>query len=111
MPYKEKEIEKLYWSISEVAEIMGVTMSMLRFWETEFEVIQPKKNKKGDRFYTAKDIEILKTVKHLVKEKGYTLKGAKDKLKNKQSESESQYMVVESLKKIRGFLVQLRDEM
>jgi DNA-binding transcriptional MerR regulator len=67
MPYKEKEIEKIYWSITEVSEMIGLSHSQLRFWEKEFEIFNLKKNKKGDRFYTAKDIENVKMIKYLLK--------------------------------------------
>ncbi|MCT6869355.1 MerR family transcriptional regulator [Apibacter sp.] len=69
--------EKLYYSIGEVAQAFHVNTSLIRFWEKEFDSISPKKNKKGDRFFTPKDIENLKIIYYLVKEKGYTLEGAK----------------------------------
>ena len=69
--------EKLYYSIGEVAQAFNVNTSLIRFWEKEFDSISPKKNKKGDRFFTPKDIENLKIIYYLVKEKGYTLEGAK----------------------------------
>ena len=111
MPYKEKEIEKLYWSISEVSEMLGLSQSQLRFWEKEFDNFNLKKNKKGDRFYTTKDIESLKMIKYLLKEKQYTIKGAKEKLKANTETSEQQFQTVETLKKIREFLVQLKDNL
>lgn len=93
MPYKEKEIEKLYYSIGEVAQIFGVNTSHIRFWSKEFDVIKPATNKKGNRLYTMSDIENFKKIYHLVKEKGFTLKGAKVELKeNKTSlKAESEY--------------------
>lgn len=81
MPYKEKEIEKLYYSIGEVAQMFNVNTSHIRFWSKEFEVIRPATNKKGNRLYTQADIENFKKIYHLVKEKGFTLKGAKSELK------------------------------
>ena len=83
MPYKEKEIEKKYYTIGEVAEMFGVANSLIRFWEKEFDIINPKKNKKGNRRYTKDVIENIKLVYHLVKEKGYTLPGAKEIIKSK----------------------------
>ena len=93
MPYKEKEIEKLYYSIGEVAQIFGVNTSHIRFCSKEFDVIKPATNKKGNRLYTMSDIENFKKIYHLVKEKGFTLKGAKVELKeNKTSlKAESEY--------------------
>ena len=81
MPYKEKPIEKLYYSIGEVADMFRVNVSLLRFWEKEFDILKPKKNKKGNRMFTTKDLDNLKIIYHLVKERGYTLEGAKKKLK------------------------------
>ena len=82
MPYKEKTIGKLYWSIGEVAEQLNVNTSLIRYWEKEFGSLRPKRTGKGDRLYTQKDIEHLRTIQHLVKEKGFTLQGAKDQLKS-----------------------------
>lgn len=93
MPYKEKEIEKLYYSIGEVAQIFGVNTSHIRFWSKEFDVIKPATNKKGNRLYTMSDIENFKKIYHLVKEKGFTLKGAKVELKENKNrlKAESEY--------------------
>lgn len=76
MPYKEKEIEKMYYTIGEVAQRFKVNTSHIRFWSKHFDAIKPVTNKKGNRLYTAADIEIIDRIYHLVKEKGYTLKGA-----------------------------------
>src|SRR6187399_2701436 len=83
MPYKEKEIEKIYYTIGEVAEMFQVNTSHIRFWSNEFDVIKPSTNKKGNRLYTQSDIENFRKIYHLVKEKGFTLKGAKSELKDK----------------------------
>jgi len=93
MPYKEKEIEKLYYSIGEVAQIFGVNTSHIRFWSKEFDIIKPATNKKGNRLYTISDIENFKKIYHLVKEKGFTLKGAKVELKENRGKlkAESEY--------------------
>lgn len=85
MPYKEKEIEKLYFTIGEVAQMFNVNTSHIRFWSKEFEVIRPATNKKGNRLYTQSDLENFKKIYHLVKEKGFTLKGAKSELKDSKS--------------------------
>ena len=109
MPYKEKEIKRLYYNIGEVADILGVAPSLLRFWEKEFDEIQPRKSSKGDRQYTEKEIETLKIIYHLVKERGFTLKGARQRLKENKSNTRDQHQVVESLQKIRGFLVEMKN--
>src|SRR3546814_1563549 len=111
MPYKEREINKLYYSIGELAPIFDVNASLIRFWEKEFEILQPRKNKKGNRLFTQEDLENLKIIYHLVKEKGYTLQGAKEHLRiNKNAESERQ-KVLDSLQKLRSFLVELKEEL
>ena len=77
MPYKEKDPEKLFYSIGEVAKLFDVNTSLIRFWEKEFTVLKPKKNKKGNRLFTNEDLENLKVIHNLVKIEGYTLDGAK----------------------------------
>ena len=79
MAYKEKEIKKVYYSIGEVAKIFDVSTSLIRFWEGEFDMLKPRKNRKGNRLFTESDIKVLQMIFHLVKEKGYTLEGAKKK--------------------------------
>lgn len=78
MPYKERKIEKVYYTIGEVAEMFDVNTSLIRFWEKEFDIIKPKKNKKGNRLFTKQDIDNLHIIYHLVKERGMTLKGGKE---------------------------------
>ncbi|HWB61899.1 MAG TPA: MerR family transcriptional regulator [Chitinophagales bacterium] len=111
MPYKEKEIEKLYYSIGEVAAMLEVNASLLRYWEKEFNLLRPRKNAKGDRFYTKDDIEKVKMIHHLVKEKGYTLEGAKTRLKAAPEALEKQARIIDRLKKIKGFLEELKDQL
>lgn len=111
MPYKEKEIEKLYYSIGEVAEMMAVNTSLLRYWEKEFDILRPKKNAKGDRFFTKADIENLKLIHHLVKDKGYTLDGARQQLRSRYEVERKQFQVVQQLQNIRRFLVELKDQL
>lgn len=81
MPLKEKTIERMYWTIGEVADTLGVNTSLLRYWEKEFGTLRPKRTNKGDRLYTKDDIEQLRRIQHLVKEKGFTLQGAKGQLR------------------------------
>ncbi|MGL1889515.1 MAG: MerR family transcriptional regulator [Reichenbachiella sp.] len=109
MPYKEKEIEKRYHTIGEVADNLGVATSLIRFWETEFDILSPKKNRKGNRQFTKEDIKKLKLIYHLVKEKGYTLHGARDFVKNDANMAIDKIDMIESLKHIKGFLQQLQD--
>lgn len=109
MPYKEKHIEKKYYSIGEVAASFKVATSLIRFWESEFDSINPKKNRKGNRQYTKEDIENIRLVYHLVKEKGFTLQGAKEALKNGRMKAGDHLELVESLKNVRAFLVDLKN--
>jgi DNA-binding transcriptional MerR regulator len=111
MAYKEKEIEKIYYSIGEVAEMFNVAPSLIRFWESEFEIIQPKKNRKGNRQFTKEDIENVRTIYHLVKEKGFTLQGAKEMLKNDTQAVKDKMEVIDSLRRIRQFMAEIRDRL
>ncbi len=108
MPYKEKETEKLYYTIGEVAKMFSVNASLIRFWEKEFDIIKPQKNKKGDRFFTKSDIENFRVIYHLVKDRGYTLQGAREKLRRNKEETVSNVDIVKSLVKVKGFLVELK---
>jgi DNA-binding transcriptional MerR regulator len=108
VPYKEKEIEKLYYSIGEVAEMFNVSKSLIRFWETEFDILKPRKSQKGNRLFTKKDIENLRVIYYLVKEKGYTLEGARMKLKEGGVETmEETVDLVGRLRNVRNFLEDL----
>lgn len=109
MPYKEKKVEKLYYSIGEVAEMFKVNTSLIRFWEKEFDIIKPKKNKKGNRLFTKKDIDNFHLIFHLVKEKGMTLKGAQKKLKENKDEQEHDFEIIKSLEDIRAMLLQVKE--
>lgn len=111
MAYKEKEIEKLYYSIGEVAEIFNVAPSLIRFWESEFDIIKPKKNRKGNRQFTKEDIDSVRTIYHLVKEKGFTLQGAKEMLRNNSFEVKDKLELIDSLKSVRRFLAEVRDRL
>ena len=107
---KDKNL-KLYYSVGEVAEMLGVSESLLRFWEKEFPQITPKKAGRGIRQYRQEDIETLKLIYHLVKERGMTLQGACQRLEDnpKSSATESNFELVERLKAIREELVSMRD--
>lgn len=109
MPYKEQEIQKRYYSIGEVAKIFDVNPSLIRFWEGEFDVLQPKKNRKGNRLFTQEDIENIKIIYHLVKEKGFTLSGAKEEMKKNPDDLKDQQKVIQSLEKLKTFLLDIKD--
>jgi DNA-binding transcriptional MerR regulator len=105
----DKETEKLYYTIGEVADMFAVNSSLIRFWEKEFEVLKPKKNKKGNRLFTAEDLSNLKLIFHLVKERGYTLEGAKKKLNENKENVEEQVQIKETLVRMRQFLSELKE--
>ena len=103
--------DKIYYSISELSEHFGVAQSLLRYWEKEFDKINPKRNKKGTRFYSKQDVEQIKLVYHLVKEQGHTLEGARQKLKRSKKKVEVRVEVKDRLEKIKADLSALRDQL
>ncbi len=111
VPYKEREIEKKYYSIGEVAEKFNVATSLIRYWEGEFDIIKPKKDKKGNRRFTKEDIEKIGLIFHLVKEKGYTLQGAQEIIKKDQYEISDKAGMVNRLNQIKSFLIEIRDQL
>ena len=104
-------MEKLYYTIGEVARMFNVNTSLIRFWEKEFNILRPTKTDSGKRMFTQKDIEDFKQIYHLVKERGYTLQGAKDFLRQKKNEVEKDLILVDTLKKLREFLTELKKEL
>jgi DNA-binding transcriptional MerR regulator len=107
MPYKEAKVEKLYYSIGEVARMFDVNTSLIRFWEKEFDMIKPKKNKKGNRLFTKQDVDNFHIIFHLVKEKGMTLRGAKKKMKENKEDTEHNFEIIRSLEQIKEMLTDL----
>ncbi|MDD3860957.1 MAG: MerR family transcriptional regulator [Bacteroidales bacterium] len=102
--------DKLFYSIGEVASMFNVNTSLIRYWENEFDVIKPQKNKKGNRLFTQKDIENFHLIWHLVKERGMTLSGAKKKIKDNRAETEHNFELIKKLNEIKSLLVEIRDE-
>lgn len=102
-------IEKLYYSIGEAAEMLDVPVSTVRFWENEFDILKPMKNKKGNRMFTPSDIKNLKIIHHLLKKEGMTLSGVKKKLSGKWEETDYKFEINESLQKIKSMLLDIRD--
>jgi len=100
----------LYYSIGEVADLFDVNASLIRYWEKEFDILKPLKNKKGNRLFTQKDLDNLRIIYHLVKERGFTLQGAKDKLRENKEDVVNKVEVVDSLLRIKGFLLDLKDQ-
>lgn len=111
MPYKQPVIEKHFYTIGEVAEMFGVNTSLIRFWEKNFDSIKPQKNKKGNRLFTKEAVEEIRLVYHLVKERGMTLKGAQQKIKENRTDTVQEHLVVKQLKTIREMLVEIKNEL
>ena len=111
MPYKAKPTEKLFYSIGEAANMLNVNVSLIRFWEKEFTILKPKKNKKGNRLFSKKDIDNLGIIYHLVKERGFTLEGAKKKIKENKEDTINHIEIVSRLKEIKTFLVSLKNQL
>jgi DNA-binding transcriptional MerR regulator len=111
MPYKEQKVEKLFYTIGEVAAMFSVNTSLIRFWEKEFDIIKPQKNKKGNRLFTKQDIDNFRIIYHLVKERGMTLKGAKKKMKENREDTLNDYQLLDSLNNLRQMLLEIKDEL
>ena len=111
MPYKDRDISKLYYSMGEVTRMFDVNASQIRFYEREFEILKPKKNKKGNRLFGTEDVENLKIIFNLVKEKGFTLQGAKDYLRNNKTEVKENQKVIDSLERLKQFLLKVKEQL
>ncbi len=104
--------EKVYYRINELAQAFEVKPSLLRYWEKEFSfLIKPKKNNKGERLFTKKDVENFKTIFHLVKENGYTLEGAKKKLRSSRQKLNKNLSVIDRLEKIKAELIKIKENL
>ncbi|MEK6153444.1 MerR family transcriptional regulator [Flavobacteriaceae bacterium 3-367] len=103
--------EKRYYGIGEVAKAFGVNTSLIRFWEKEFDVLKPKKNAKGNRKFTPKDITNLQLIYHLVKERGFTLEGAKTHLKEEKLKTLSNFEVIQKLERVKAELVKIKNQL
>ena len=106
------ESTKLFYTIGEVADMFKVNASLIRFWEREFDAIKPQRNKKGNRLFTISDVNHFHQIYHLVKERGFTLQGAKDRLKSKNiEETDAKFEAVKTLKNIKTFLLDLKENL
>lgn len=103
--------EKRYYNIGEVAEAFKVNTSLIRFWEKEFDVIKPKKNAKGNRKFTPEDIRNLELIFHLVKERGFTLEGAKTHLKEEKQQTLTNFEIIRKLEGIKAALVNIKNQL
>lgn len=105
LPYKR------YYSIGEVAKAFGVNASLIRFWDKEFDIIKPKKNAKGNRMFTPDDIKNLQLIYHLVKERGFTLEGAKIHLKENKKETLDNFDIIRKLERIKATLTDIKNQL
>lgn len=103
--------EKRYYGIGEVARAFGVNTSLIRFWEKEFDVLQPKKNAKGNRKFTPQDIKNLQLIYHLVKERGFTLDGAKLHLKEERKKTLSNFDIIQKLEGVKAELIKIKNQL
>lgn len=103
--------EKLYYSIGEIANAFEVNPSLIRFWETEFDEIQPKKNAKGNRKFSKDDLKTIDLIFHLVKERGFTLEGAKTHLREDKKETLSKFELISKLKAIKSELISIKNQL
>ncbi|MDO1512153.1 MerR family transcriptional regulator [Maribacter confluentis] len=103
--------EKRYYGIGEVAKAFKVNASLIRFWEKEFDVLQPKKNAKGNRKFTPQDIKNLQLIYHLVKERGFTLEGAKIHLKEEKQKTLSNFDIIQKLERVKAELNKIKDQL
>ncbi len=106
-----KRIEKLYYSIGEVAELFEVNASLIRYWEKEFDILKPRKNKKGNRVFTKEDLDQLRIIYHLVKERGYTLQGAKEKIRQNRDDVSRSVEITDTLNRLKEFLLELKKDL
>ncbi|MGJ8684585.1 MAG: MerR family transcriptional regulator [Nonlabens sp.] len=102
--------EKLYYSMGEITKAFDVNASLIRFWEKEFDILQPKKNSRGNRKFTKTDVENLQTIYHLVKERGFTLEGARDYMKTHKNEL-SQLEIIKKLEHVKAELLKIKEQL
>jgi DNA-binding transcriptional MerR regulator len=103
--------DKRYYSIGELARAFDVNASLIRFWDKEFDILKPKKNAKGNRMFTPEDVKNLKLIYHLVKERGFTLDGAKTHLKGSQKKTLDTFEIINKLESIKNQLIQIKNEL
>ncbi|MCX6207086.1 MAG: MerR family transcriptional regulator [Bacteroidetes bacterium] len=108
VPDEETLKKKLYYSISEVAGWFKVNTSLLRYWENEFDVLQPRKTRKGDRLFRVEDIKNLQLIYFLLRQRKFSIEGAKNYLKNNKAQADMQSQLVQSLTKFKSFLLELK---
>ena len=107
----ELKADKLYYSIGELAIAFDVNASLIRFWDSEFDILKPKKNAKGNRMFTPEDVKNIKLIYHLVKERGFTLEGAKTHLKERQKKTLDKFEIISKLESIKAQLTSIKNQL
>lgn len=107
----ELQPDKRYYSIGEIAKAFNVNASLIRFWDGEFDILKPKKNAKGNRMFTPEDVKNLQLIFHLVKERGFTLEGAKTHLKEGQKKTLDKFEIIRKLESIKKELIEIKNEL
>ena len=110
IPEDDILFRKSYYSIGDVAAMFNENASLIRYWENEFDILKPKKNAKGDRFFRPEDVKNLKLIHHLLRQRKYTIEGAKEFLKKNKTASEK-FEMIRSLQKLKSFLIELKDNL
>jgi DNA-binding transcriptional MerR regulator len=111
IPEDEKLFQRQYYSIGEVADMFNVNTSLIRFWENSFDILKPRKNRKGDRHFRPEDVKNLHLIYHLLREKKYTIEGAKDYMKSQLAQAKQQHDVLQRLQKVKQFLLELKSQL
>src|SRR5699024_2240225 len=106
-----KKLDKQYYGIGEVAEMFHVKTSLIRYWDNEFPILKPRKNRKGDRLFRPEDIRNLQLIYHLLRERKFTIEGAKKQLNEDKRVTERNFEMVQSLQKVKQFLVELKSRL
>jgi DNA-binding transcriptional MerR regulator len=109
VPYKKPKIEKIYYSIGEVADMFSVNVSHIRYWENQFDALKPYKNKKGNRMFTPGDVETIRLIYHLVRERKLTIEGARQKLKENPDDTINNFEIVKRLQEIKQELIEIKE--
>lgn len=108
VPADEELFKRQYYSMREVADMFGANQSQIRFWENEFDILQPKKNKKGDRYFRPQDVKNLVIIHHLLRQRRFTIEGAKEYLKRHSNRAADTFQAIQSLEKLKAFLVEMK---
>ena len=108
VPADDELFKRQYYSMREVADMFGANQSQIRFWENEFDILQPKKNKKGDRYFRPQDVKNLVLIHHLLRQRRFTIEGAKEYLKRHTNRAADTFQAIQSLEKLKAFLIEMK---